>query len=107
MRKKGGNMEKIGQIACKSRNIDNDNEVFCEKTTMTLTMKQIRVDRIADNAVEMLHAPQCRTFFCKCAQHLSENDIYSAIESAMKPSIRKPAHYAVRTLKTMLARYGY
>ena len=99
-------MEKIAEIACKSRNIANDNEVFLKKTPMTMTLKQSKVDFIADRAVEMLGAPQSRTFFCKCAQYLSEDEIYSAIEIAKRPNVRMPAHYVSRVLKTKLLKRG-
>lgn len=63
-----------------------------------------RADRIADRLVGKLGAPECRSFFCKCAYQLSENEIELLLENATKPSIKSPKHYFTRTANILMSK---
>lgn len=64
-----------------------------------------RADRIADRLVGKLGAPECRSFFCKCAYRLSENEIELLLENATKPSIKSPKHYFTRTASILMSKH--
>lgn len=63
-----------------------------------------RADRIADRLVGKLSAPECRSFFCKCAYALSENEIEILLENATRPGIKAPKHYFTRTAKILMSK---
>jgi hypothetical protein len=48
------------------------------------------VEYVADKLVDIFKAPQSRKFFLKCAWHLSENTIWSAVEESRKKCIKTP-----------------
>lgn len=49
-----------------------------------------QVDYIADKLVDIYKAPGSRNFFCKCAWHLSEDIIWSAVEDSRKKGVDSP-----------------
>lgn len=63
-----------------------------------------RADRIADRLVTKLKAPECRSFFCKCAYALSENEIEILLEKATQTSVKVPKRYFTRTAKILMAK---
>lgn len=63
-----------------------------------------RADRIADRLVGKLSAPECRSFFCKCAYKLSENEIELLLENATKPNIKSPKKYFTRTANILMSK---
>lgn len=63
-----------------------------------------RADRIADRLVGKLGAPECRSFFCKCAYTLSENEIELLLENATRPGIKAPKHYFTHTAKILMSK---
>lgn len=63
-----------------------------------------RADRIANRLVDKLNAPECRSFFCKCAYSLSENEIEILLERATKAGIASPKRYFSRTAKIAMGK---
>lgn len=63
-----------------------------------------RVDRIADHLVQKFGAPGSRDFFCKCAWHMSEDEIWGTYEKAHKKGIKSPLKYFVTVCSIILQR---
>lgn len=45
---------------------------------------------VADKLVKIYNAPKSRNFFLKCAWHLSEDIIWSAVEDSKKNGVEEP-----------------
>lgn len=58
--------------------------------------RAMSTEMLADRLVEIFHAPQSRNFFLKCAWHLSEDQIWTAVENAQKKRTRNPIKSPVR-----------
>lgn len=54
------------------------------------TPKIAYVEYVADKLVKIFDAPQSRKFFLKCAWHLSEDTIWSAVEDSRKKEVKTP-----------------
>lgn len=74
-------------------NDNNDNNVHSKLSRNT---NAIRVDGIADHLVRKFGAPKSRNFFCKCAWHLSEDEIWTIYERAHAKGIKNPLGYFIR-----------
>ena len=59
------------------------------------SMKVSKTDYIADRLSEIYNAPQSRNFFLKCAWHLSEDTIWTAVENSRRKGIKSPVKYFV------------
>lgn len=59
-------------------------------------------EMLADRLVEIFGAPQSRNFFLKCAWHLSEDQIWTAVENSQRSSIKSPIRYFVTCCKKEL-----
>lgn len=62
---------------------------------MSIESRASRVDRIADHLVRKFNAPGSRDFFCKCAWHMSEDEIWTIYEKAHGPKIESPLKYFI------------
>lgn len=77
------------------------NEIFLKKNSMKSMInekkspKAMSTEVIADRLVEIFDAPQSRNFFLKCAWHLSEDQIWTAVENSQKPKVKSPVRYFV------------
>ena len=60
----------------------------------------------AEALISYFNAPNCREFFLKCIYHLTDEDIYKAIENASKPYVNSPVKYFNKTCKQMMLKYG-
>lgn len=49
-----------------------------------------KTEYIADKLVDIYNAPRSRNFFLKCAWHLSEDTIWSAVEDTRKEGVKEP-----------------
>ena len=70
-------------IFSKRKNINDS--LISEKPT-----RVVYTEHIADKLVAIFNAPQSRNFFLKCAWHLSEDTIWSAVEDTKKKSVKSP-----------------
>lgn len=78
----------------------NINEVFHKKNINEINdrsdnAKAHYTEYIADKLVKIYNAPMSRNFFLKCAWHLSEDTIWTAVENSRKKAIRSPIRYFV------------
>lgn len=75
------------------------NEVFHKKNINEINDKSNAkvnyTEYVADKLVNIYNAPASRNFFLKCAWHLSENTIWSAVESSKGKAIKCPVRYFV------------
>jgi len=63
---------------------------------------QLKQRAIAEKLLSKLHEPNSWKFYLKCAYHLSEDQIWSAVELATKPQVKYPNRYFVCLAKKML-----
>lgn len=59
------------------------------------TLKVQNTDYIADKLTKIYNAPQSRDFFLKCAWHLSEDTIWTAVENSQRKSVKSPVKYFI------------
>lgn len=59
-------------------------------------------EMLADRLVEIFGAPGSRNFFLKCAWHLSEDQIWTAVENSQRSSVKSPIRYFVACCKKEL-----
>ena len=71
------------------------NEVFLKKNINDKSMMVSKTDYIADKLVKIYSAPNSKNFFLKCAWHLSEDTIWTAVENSRKRGIKNPTAYFV------------
>ena len=77
------------------------NEVSLKRNSnesMIINDKPTRVrntDYVADKLVKIYNAPSSRNFFLKCAWHLSEDTIWTAVENSRKKTVKSPVKYFV------------
>ena len=77
------------------------NEVFHKKNINEINDKSNNnakvnyTEYVADKLVNIYNAPASRNFFLKCAWHLSEDTIWSAVESSKGKTIKSPVRYFV------------
>lgn len=77
------------------------NEVSLKRNSnesMIINDKPTRVrntDYVADKLVKIYNAPGSRNFFLKCAWHLSEDIIWTAVENSRKKTVKSPVKYFV------------
>lgn len=75
------------------------NEISLKRNSMIINdRKSARAkstEMVADRLVEIFGAPQSRNFFLKCAWHLSEDQIWTAVENSQKSRIKNPVKYFV------------
>lgn len=63
---------------------------------------QERVARIVDQMVKKLGHPESIMFYRKCAWHMSEDEIFSRIESAQSPKIHNQHAYFIWSANKLL-----
>lgn len=87
------------------------NEIFLKKNSMKSMIanekKSARArstEMTADRLVEIFNAPQSRNFFLKCAWHLSEDQIWTAVENSQRKKIKSPVKYFVACCSKELAK---
>ena len=68
----------------------------------SLQDKTEEVDKMADWLVDKLEAPHCRPYFCKCAYHLSHEQIASALVMATMPTVQSPVRYFNKITKRLM-----
>lgn len=78
---------KINEVFLKKNVNDNNDRLANTKTHHT--------EYIANKLVKIYNAPMSRNFFLKCAWHLSEDTIWSAVESSRRKAIKSPIRYFV------------
>ena len=71
---------------------------------MGIKERAMDVDRIADHLVKKFQAPGSRSFFCKCAWKLSEDDIWTAYEQAHSPKVQAPLKYFITLCQLKMSR---
>lgn len=71
------------------------NEVFLKKNINDKSMMVGKTDYIADKLVKIYSAPDSKNFFLKCAWHLSEDTIWTAVENSRRRGIKNPTAYFV------------
>lgn len=75
------------------------NEISLKRNSMIINDKKSAraksTEMVADRLVEIFNAPQSRNFFLKCAWHLSEDQIWTAVENSQRPRIKSPIRYFV------------
>lgn len=54
------------------------------------SQKVAYTEYVADKLVKIFDAPKSRNFFLKCAWHLSEDTIWSAVEDSRKKTVNNP-----------------
>lgn len=78
---------KIIEVSHKRNNNDKSMKVIEAKVGYT--------EYLADKLVEIYNAPTSRNFFLKCAWHLPEDIIWTAVENSRKKAVRSPIKYFV------------
>lgn len=78
----------------------NINEVFHKKNINEIndrpkSTKANYTEHVADKLVKIYNAPMSRNFFLKCAWHLSEDTIWTAVENSKRKAIKQPIRYFV------------
>lgn len=68
-----------------NRKINNDRSMTTSKK-----YKIAYTEHVADELVKIYDAPNSRKFFLKCAWHLSEDTIWSAVEESRKKIVNSP-----------------
>lgn len=68
----------------------------------TESPSQERVARIVDQMVRKLGHPESVMFYRKCAWHMSEDEIFSRIESAQGPKIVNPHAFFIWSANKLL-----
>lgn len=58
--------------------------------------KVSKTEAIADKLVSTFNSPNSRNFFLKCAWHLSEDTIWTAVERSKRKGIASPVRYFVK-----------
>lgn len=76
-------------------NLNDINDETVEKRKKSA--KASKTEAIASKLQREFDAPQSYDFFLKCAWHLSESDIWSAVEASKRPWIKAPVKYFVRS----------
>ena len=71
------------------------NEVSHKRNINDKSMMVSKTEYIAGKLEKIYSAPQSRNFFLKCAWHLSEDTIWSAVENSRKNGIKNPTAYFV------------
>ena len=79
----------------------------CGKTCGKVYVPTAMADYRAQVLVDKFNAPQCRLFFLKCIYHLPEATIESAVEMAMRSTVKSHIRYFTVVAKRELARIGY
>lgn len=77
----------FNEISLKRNNNDKIND---KSMSIKSAPKIAYTDYIADKLVKIFDAPLSRNFFLKCAWHLSEDTIWSAVEDTRKKGVKKP-----------------
>lgn len=91
-------VQRIGE-AINERSM-NINEVFHKKNInefndRSMNAKVSYTEHTADKLVKIYNAPASRNFFLKCAWHLSEDTIWTAVERSRNKRIKKPIRYFI------------
>lgn len=97
-RKGSKNSRTCGKVRQKSGKL-------CGKACGKLETGQARIshaDQMADWLVDKLKAPYCRQYFCKCAYHLTYEQIASALVSATMPTVKSPIKYFNAVTKRLM-----
>lgn len=66
------------------------NEINERSLYKNLSPKIAYTEYMADKLVGIYDAPKSRDFFLKCAWHLSEDTIWSAVEDSRKKKVKSP-----------------
>lgn len=75
----------------------------CRKSCVETSQARIEhADNLADWLVDQLKAPHCRPYFCKCAYHLSYEQIASAVVMATMPTVKSPVKYFNAVTKRLM-----
>lgn len=86
----------INDISLK-RNSMKINESLNKKSVQSKS-----TELLADRLVEIFNAPNSRNFFLKCAWHLSEDQIWTAVENSRRPKVKSPIKYFVKCCNNQL-----
>lgn len=89
----------MGLATLKSMTSMRINEISLKRNSMIINDRKspraMSTEMVADRLVEIFNAPQSRNFFLKCAWHLSEDQIWTAVENSKKPKVKSPVKYFV------------
>lgn len=84
------------------------NEISLKRNSMIINDRKspraMSTEMVADRLVEIFGAPKSRNFFLKCAWHLSEDQIWTAVENSQKKRIKSPIKYFVACCSKELAK---
>lgn len=85
-------------------NLNDYNENYVEKSkTVEKSKRALETEATAFRLQKEFHAPQSYAFFLKCAWHLSEAEIWNAVEASKRPYIKAPIKYFVKTCANLMA----
>lgn len=69
-------------------------------------LNSYQAEQKANALISYFNAPNCREFFLKCVYHLTEDEIYKAIENATRPYVNSPVKYFNKTCKQIMLKRG-
>lgn len=65
-----------------------------------------QAEQKADALIRFFNAPNCREFFLKCIYHLTEDEIYKAMQNATRSYVNSPVKYFNKTCKQIMISRG-
>lgn len=78
----------------------------CAKPCGKVHYKTAVAELKAQKLIELFEAPNCRLFFLKCVQNLTEDTVESIVESATRPYVKSPIKYFNYVAKRELEKKG-
>lgn len=85
-------------------NFNDYNDRYVENSKPVEKSKRaLETEAIAFRLQKEFHAPQSYAFFLKCAWHLTESEIWNAVEVSRRPYIKAPIKYFVKTCANLMA----
>lgn len=98
----------------KNNTLDNEHMTYAgddkggkEMETKKSSAMAKKTEFIADKLVKEYDAPTSRDFFLKCAWHLSEHTIWTAVEKSHRRGIKSPVKYFVKVCLIELDKLGF
>lgn len=84
-------------------NFNDYNDISVENSKPVEKSKRaLETETIAFRLQKEFHAPQSYAFFLKCAWHLSEAEIWNAVEASKRPWIKAPIKYFVKSCANLM-----
>jgi hypothetical protein len=79
----------VGEVINESMNFSR-RKINNDSMTNGKPARAAYTEYVADRLVSIFNAPKSRNFFLKCAWHLSEDTIWSAVEDTKKKGVKSP-----------------